>query len=133
MNLEEILQSLQEAKKYYLTNLWKEIEDPNDVSDLRIRLAALYNALGAFVAPANQNVSEAKGLKAKRELELRKTAEKGAKRDAELQAEVDTMENLWRAEHERDLIKYALKGTEEILNALASKYKALENNAKNLL
>lgn len=119
------------ARAYYLSNKWLEIENPDSFATDRLALAAVVAELGALLAEAERGVAQVKKKRDELYLSLRRQDELSAK-DAEVQSKVDTYEELWKAEYERDEIKGHYDGFKEILNALASKINTLTNEARNI-
>lgn len=126
-----LMERCKKARAHYLSDIWLTIKNPDDFATDRMRLAALTAELGVLLAEAERDIAQVKKKRDELYLTLRKQDDVSAK-DAEVQAKVDTYEELWKAEFERDELKGHYDGFKEILNALASKINTLTNEARNI-
>lgn len=115
-----------------IERLFKECmkeERPNALADLRIELTYQLGRLGKMLPDAEARMSEVKHEELTRYLELRKA--KSTIEDAKHTAKWESMPSLIQAEREYTLFRQYLANGSEMLNAISSKLRTLELEAKN--
>lgn len=135
--LQAAIKALDAAEAYYLTNAWEQIGDPNRMSDLRLRLSAIVSAISNYYAVARTKyihvrTEEDKFFLMIKKEKLEETGKFPSDSVAEKMAGIEFFEKRWEAQYWKEHIESAQKRGGEILNALASKIKTLEMQAKNI-
>lgn len=134
MNLQDALQSLSKALEYILSSDFATLSDPHVVANMRAKLVVYASVIGEAANEAKLEIAKKKHAITKRTIDLLKAEnpKKMSKAEAELNANYELAQDVYEAEYEYNRLRQASSDCEQLLNAMATKFKALEMKAKNL-
>ena len=128
-DLQEPLQDFLKYRQQYLSGNPNRLS-PAQIVNLRLKMSTLLSELGDHIPNTRRCLSEAKNAQINEYIQLRK--ESCTQKDAEMQSKYNTAQALIDAEYQFNRLKQVIDGGREILNALSSKLRVMELEAKNI-